>query len=68
MGNTELPTPFPVSAAYHAAVAPDADFDTRWAAWVERGRAHEQRVRRRFVVWAGVLTMGAAIVYAFVRS
>jgi hypothetical protein len=70
MGNTELPTPLPVSAAYHAAlaVAPDADFDTRWAAWVERGRAHEQRVRRRFVVWAGVLTMGAAIVYAFVRS
>jgi hypothetical protein len=48
-------------------VAFDADFDARWAAWVARGRAHEQRVRRRFVVWAGVLTMAAAIVAAFLR-
>jgi hypothetical protein len=70
MGNTELLTPLSIGAAYHAApaVAPDADFDTRWAAWVERGRAHEQRVRRRFVVWAGVLALGGAIVYAFLRS
>jgi hypothetical protein len=65
-----LPTPCnqpPVSVAYHAAqaVTPDASFDTRWAAWIARGRAHERRVRRRFVTWAFVLAMGAAIVYAF---
>lgn len=61
-----LPQP-PVSAADSATpvVALDADFDARWAAWVERGRAHELRVRRRFVVWAGVLTIAAAIVGAF---
>jgi len=70
MGILEALAPRPVGRAYHAppAVAPDADFDTRWAAWVAQGRAHEQRVRRRIVVWAGVLTMGAAIVYAFLRS
>jgi hypothetical protein len=70
MITSETLTPLPVSAAYHAAaiVAPDADFDTRWAAWAERGRVHEQRVRRRFVVWAGVLTMGAGILYALLRS
>jgi hypothetical protein len=70
MISSEALTQLPVSAAYHAAplVAPDADFDTRWAAWVERGRVHEQRVRRRFVVWAGALTMGAAVLYALLRS
>jgi hypothetical protein len=50
------------------AVAPDAGFDARWAAWLARGRAHAQRARRRFVVRAGVLTIGAALVYAFLRS
>lgn len=50
------------------AVAPDADFDARWAAWVERGRAHEQHVRDWFVIWAGSLMIGATIVHAFFRS
>jgi hypothetical protein len=70
MGTLEALAPLPVGGASHAApaVAPDADFDARWAAWVKRGRAHEQCVRRRFVIWAGVLTMGATIVYAFLRS
>jgi hypothetical protein len=58
---------FPVSAAAAPAVIV-ADFDTRWAAWVSRGRVHEQRVRRTLFVWAGVLATGAAIVYAFLRS
>jgi hypothetical protein len=49
------------------AVAPDADFDARWAAWLARGRAHEQRGRRRLVIWAGALTIGAAVAYAFLR-
>jgi hypothetical protein len=70
MGTLEALAPLPVGGAYHAspAVAPDAGFDARWTTWVERGRAHEQRVRRQFVVWTGVLTTGAAIVYAFLRS
>jgi len=61
--------PLSVSAADHAAtaIAPGADFDIRWAAWVARGRVHDQRVRRRLVVWVSVLAMGAAIVYAFLR-
>jgi hypothetical protein len=68
MDNTDLLTPVPVGAAYHPvpAAAPD-DFDTRWAAWLERGRVHELRVRRRFVVWAGVIAMGAAVLYALLR-
>jgi hypothetical protein len=33
-----------------------------------RGRVHEQRARRRFVVWAGVFATGAAIVYALAGS
>jgi hypothetical protein len=54
MNTTELVTRLPDRAGDQAApsVAPDADFATRWAAWVERGRVHEQRVRRRFVVSA----------------
>ena len=58
----------PVRAVERAApaVAIDSDFDARWAAWIARGRVHEQRVRRRFV-WAAVLAMGAAIAYAFLR-
>ena len=69
MNTTELLTRLPDRAGDQAApaVAPDADFATRWAAWVERGRVHEQRVRRRFVVSAGVLTLAAAITYAFLR-
>ena len=69
MDNAEL-TSLPISAGDQAtpALAADIGFDTRWAAWVERGRAHERRVRRRFVVWAGVLMMGASILYAFLRS
>ncbi len=60
---------FPVSADDRtaAAVALDTDFDTRWAAWVKRGRIHEQRVRRTFVMWAAALAVGAATAYAFLR-
>jgi hypothetical protein len=60
---------FPASApdAAAAAVALDTDFDTRWAAWLERGRIHDQRVRRRVIRWAWLLAVGAAIVSAFVR-
>ena len=46
-------------------VARDEDFEKRWAAWVARGRVHDQRVRRRFVVAAGVIAIGTAIAFAF---
>jgi hypothetical protein len=61
-------TQLPVRTAYRtatAAIAPVADFGTRWVA---RARVHgRQRGRRKFIVWAGVLATGAAIVYAFLR-
>ena len=44
-------------------VAVDGDFDARWATWVARGRVHEQRVRRRFVVSAIVIAIGGAIAF-----
>ena len=56
-----------VSPATHA-VVPEVDFDTRWAAWVERGRMHEQRVRRRFLIWVPVIGIGAAVAFALLRS
>jgi hypothetical protein len=49
-------------------VALDADFDTRWAAWVARGLAHEQHVRRRFLIWVPVIVIGAAIAFALLGS
>lgn len=67
MGSAEPITQPPIAAA-SPAVAPDAEFDIRWAAWVARGRVHEQRVRRRFLIWAPVLGIGAAIVFALLRS
>ena len=67
IGNKSL-SQFPYPAAASVAPASDADFNTRWTAWVSRGRVHEQRARRRFVVWASVLAMGAAIAFAFFRS
>ena len=56
-----------VSPTPHA-VVPEVDFDTRWAAWVERGRVHEQRVRRRFLIWVPVIGIGAAVAFALLRS
>jgi len=70
MVRSEPLTQLPVSSASHvaSAVAPDADFEARWATWIVRGRVHEQRMRRTFLIWVSVLAMGAAIVYAFPRS
>jgi len=51
-----------------ASIASDPDFDARWAAWIARGRVHEQHARRRFIVWGGVFATGVAIVYALVTS
>ena len=69
MDSTPLLTPLPVATTPRAnsAVARDADFKSRWDAWIERGRVHEQIVRRRIGIWAVVLSVGAAIAYAFLR-
>lgn len=66
----EVLVPLPVSSTYQAApaVIPDAGFDARWAAWMERGHAHDRRAQRRLVVWASLITTGAAVVYALLRS
>jgi len=66
---SELPNQFPVGGGRSAApaVALDAAFEIRWAAWVARGRASDQRARRRFLVWAPVLAVAAVIGYAFLR-
>lgn len=60
----------PAAQTYHfaPAVALDADFDTRWAAWVARGRAHERLVRRKLIMTAGVLASAAAIFYVLMQS
>jgi len=44
-----------------------ADFDRRWANWIARGLAHQQRARRRFVAGAVVFTAVAALAYLLVR-
>jgi hypothetical protein len=48
-------------------VAADAGFDGRWAAWIARGRAHEQRVRQKVVFCLAAVAIGAATVYALFR-
>jgi hypothetical protein len=52
------------------AIAPDADFDARWAAWRTRGLAHERAVRRKLTLVAGVagiVATGVAIAYTLLR-
>jgi len=43
------------------------EFDVRWADWIARGRVHEARARRRFVIGFAVLTAAAAAAYLIVR-
>ena len=52
------------ATGYQAAVPLplDAAFQSRWNAWIERGRVHDRRVRRRLVVSGAVLGMTAAVV------
>ena len=72
MDTTETLAPIPAGAAYHVVppVQPDAGFDSRWAAWLERGRIHDRRVRQMLSVSGGLLAMGAlgsGIIHALVR-
>ena len=62
----------PVSTAGHSsvAIAPDADFDARRAAWRTRGIAHERAVRRKLILVAGVagsVATAVAIAYTLLR-
>jgi hypothetical protein len=65
MSNNEPLARLPVADTDHVApaVVLDADFDARWAAWVARGHAHEEIVRRKLRIFAGVLVIAAAILY-----
>ena len=65
---TESTAPIPVSTGGYSgvAVAPDTDFEVRWAAWRTRGVAHERAVWRKLVLvasLAGTLTTAVAIAY-----
>lgn len=45
----------------------DAGFQSRWDAWIERGRVHDRRVRHRLVISGAVLGTTAvtvAVIYA----
>jgi hypothetical protein len=56
-------------APAHPAAEPsnlDADFEARWTAWRARGEVHERAVRRRLLVLAPVVAVGAAIIYTLV--
>jgi hypothetical protein len=44
----------------------DADFEARWTAWRARGEVHEQAVRRRLMMLAPLVAVGAAIIYTLV--
>ena len=67
MSSNEPLARFPVAEADTYQVAPavalEADFDFRWAAWVARGHAHQEVVRRKLGIFAGVLVIAAAILY-----
>ena len=62
--------PLPASADAHTspAVKSNDDFDDRWAAWILRGQIHDRLMRRRFIVWAGVLALSASVCYGWLLS
>ena len=45
---------------------PDHEFDTRWAAWIARGHAHERTVRRRMVLAVPIILAIAITIYVIV--
>ena len=71
MDNINHPATF-ADTGYHA-VLPlpfDAGFQSRWDAWVERGRVHDRRVRHRLMLSGAVLGMTAAavaVIYALIQ-
>ena len=72
MIRNESTAPIPVSTGGYSrvAVAPDTDFEVRWAAWRTRGVAHERAVRRKLILVAslvGILATAVAIAYALLH-
>jgi hypothetical protein len=71
--DTISPNPATLADTGYHAVLPlplDAGFQSRWDAWIERGRVHDRRVRHRLVVSGAVLGMtavAAAIIYTLFR-
>ena len=66
MVTNELAAELRSTATFHGGpLVVDGDLEARWAAWVARGRVHDRRVRRRFVVSAAVVALGGAIALAF---
>ena len=60
----------PLSIGHSAvAIAPDTDFEARWAAWRTRGNAHERAVSRKLtlVAAAGGSAAAVAIAYSLLR-
>lgn len=67
LDSVSRPTPFVqtfVPASPLPGRTPDPDFEARWTAWVHKGRAHEQRVRRRAFAAAAVLVPMTLTLYA----
>jgi len=65
--DVQLLVPIPASGVPGSRI-PDggsAGLNRRWALWLERGRVHDQRVRRRFSLVFGVLTVAVVLLYAF---
>ena len=72
MIRTESTAPIPVNTGGYSAVAiaPDTDFEVRWAAGQARGVAHERAVRRTLILvasLAGTLATAAAIAYTLLH-
>ena len=72
MQRNDTTASIPVSAkdSSAAAVAPDTDFEARWAAWRRRGVAHERAVRRKFILvagFAGALAGAVALAYTLLQ-
>jgi hypothetical protein len=62
--------PVSADAGSNIALAPDADFEARWAAWQTRGIAHERGARRKLTLVACVacsVATAVAIAYALLR-
>jgi len=70
MVSHEQSLPLHMITRYHVVpLAPlDADFDRRWAVWIERGHLHDRRVRHALAAWAGGLATVAAMIYMILRG
>ena len=63
MSIVTLPTYAPPSQP-SVTKSPDVEFERRWTAWKARGLAHEQSVRRRFLIVAIVIVAIAIVALA----